>query len=119
MLLIYVGAAIVATLVVYYRHRADPEYRALGASDSISGIIFAAIVLMPGMSIYFFIVPVPIPAPIFAVGYIVVSTYLMRRGRGHVGHEAHIAGAFSGLLLAGLLAPEGFGPLLARIQSLL
>jgi membrane associated rhomboid family serine protease len=43
----------------------------------------------------------------------------MRRGRGHISHEAHLAGAMSGLLLAGLLSPDGFGPLLARIQNLL
>ena len=85
----------------------------------MTGIIFAAIVLLPGMSVYFFFVPVPIPAPLFAVGYIVISTYLMRRGRGHISHEAHLVGAISGLLLAGLLAPEGFGPLLQRIQDLL
>src|SRR5262249_7753700 len=119
MLLIYVSAGIFSTLFVYYLHRADPGYRALGASDSVTGIIFAAIVLLPGMRIYFFFVPFPIPAPLFAVGYIVLSTYFMRRGRGHISHEAHIAGAISGLLLAGLLAPEGFGPLLERIQNLL
>jgi membrane associated rhomboid family serine protease len=82
MLLIYVSAGIFSTLFVYYLHRADPGYRALGASDSVTGIIFAAIVLLPGMSVYFFVVPVPIPAPLFAVGYIVLSTYLMRRGVG-------------------------------------
>jgi membrane associated rhomboid family serine protease len=119
MLLIYVCAGIFATVVVYYLHRADPTYRALGASDSVTGIVFAAIVLRPGMSVYFFILPVPIPAPLFAVGYIVLSTYFMRRGGGHISHEAHIAGAISGLLLAGLLAPLGFGPLLSRILSLL
>src|ERR1051326_3459400 len=119
MLLIYVSAGIVSTLFVYYLHRADPGYRALGASDSVTGIIFAAIVLLPGMSLYFFFVPVPIPAPLFAVGYIVLSTYFMRRGHGHISHEAHVAGAISGLLLAGLLAPGGFGPLLHRIQNLL
>jgi len=119
MLLIYVSAGIVSTLFIYYLHRSDPRYRALGASDSVTGIIFAAIVLQPGMSVYFFYVPIPIPAPLFAVGYIVLSTYLMRRGGGHISHEAHIAGAISGLLLAGLLAPGGFGPLLQRIQNLL
>jgi len=119
MLLIYVSAGIFSTLFVYYRHRADPKYRALGASDSVSGIIFASIVLLPDMSVYFFFVPVPIPAPLFAVAYIVLSTYLMRRGGGHISHEAHLAGAISGLLVAGLLAPEGFGPLLHRIQNLL
>jgi membrane associated rhomboid family serine protease len=115
MLLIYVSAGFLSTLFVYYLHRADPRYRALGASDSVSGIIFAAIVLLPGMSIYFYFIPVPIPAPLFAVGYILISTFLMRRGGGHISHEAHIAGAISGLLLAGLLAPGGFGPLVDRI----
>jgi membrane associated rhomboid family serine protease len=119
MLLIYAGAAVVSTLVVYYLHRADPGYRALGASDSVTGIVFAAIVLLPGMSVYFFLVPVPIPAPLFAVCYILLSTYLMRRGAGHISHEAHLAGAITGLIFAGLLAPEGFGPLLLRIQNLL
>jgi len=119
MLLIYVTAGIFSTLFVYYLHRGDPRYRALGASDSVTGIIFAAIVLLPGMSIYFFFVPVPVPAPLFAVGYIVISTYLMRRGGGHISHEAHIAGAVSGFFLAGLLAPGGFRPLLERIQNLL
>jgi membrane associated rhomboid family serine protease len=119
MLLIYVSAGIVSTLSVYYLHRADPRYRALGASDSVTGIIFAAIVLLPGMRISFFFVPIPISAPLFAVGYIVLSTYLMRRGGGHVSHEAHLAGAISGFLIAGLLAPGGFRPLLERIQNLL
>jgi len=118
MLLIYLGAGVLSTLVVYYLQRADPRYRALGASDSVTGIIFAAIVLLPGMDVFFFLVPVPIPAPLFAIGYIFLSTYLMRRGGGHISHEAHLAGAISGLLLAGLLAPGGFGPLLNRIQSL-
>jgi membrane associated rhomboid family serine protease len=119
MLLIYASAGIFSTLFVYYRHRADPGYRALGASDSVTGIIFAAIVLLPEMSVYFFFVPVPIPAPLFAIGYIVLSTYLMRGGGGHISHEAHLAGASSGLLLAGVLAPGGFGPLLSRIHNLL
>ena len=119
MLLIYASAGILSTLVVYFLHRADPGYRALGASDSVTAIIFAAVVLLPGMSVYFFIVPVPIPAPLFAVGYIVLSTYLMRRGGGNISHEAHLAGAISGLLLCGLLSPGGFGPLLRRIENLL
>jgi membrane associated rhomboid family serine protease len=43
----------------------------------------------------------------------------MRRGGGRISHEAHIAGAIAGLFLAGLLAPDGFGPLFRRIQDLL
>jgi membrane associated rhomboid family serine protease len=119
MLLIYVSAGILSTLVVYYRHRGDPKYRSLGASDSITGILFAGIVVYPAMSLVFFIITYPIPAPLFAVGYIVLSTYFMRRGKGHISHEAHLAGAFVGLVLGGLLAPEGFSRLLQELQSYL
>jgi len=118
MLLIYVVAGVASTVFVYYRHRSDPGYRALGASDSVTGVIFAAIVLAPEISLQFFFIPIDIPAPIFAVLYIVISTYLMRRGEGHISHEAHLAGAFAGLLLAGFLSPRGFGPLLGRIRDL-
>ena len=119
MLLIYVAAGIASTLFVYYRHRAHPGYRALGASDSVTGIVFAAIVLSPGLSVLFFFIPYPIPAPIFAIAYIVISTFLMRRGGGHISHEAHLAGAFAGLLLAGLLSPLGFGPLVRELRYLI
>jgi membrane associated rhomboid family serine protease len=118
MLMIYVIAGILSTVIVYYRHRTEPNYRALGASDSITGILFAAIVLQPEMEVFFAFIPIPIPAPIFAVAYIVISTYLMRRGEGHISHEAHLAGAFTGLLLAAFLSVEGFRPLFRTIQYL-
>jgi membrane associated rhomboid family serine protease len=119
MLLIYAVAGVVSTVFVYYLHRANPRYRALGASDSVTGIIFAAIVILPSMEVLFFFLPIPIPAPVFAVAYIALSTYLMKRGGGNISHEAHLAGAASGLLLAGLLDERGFGPLLRRLQSIL
>jgi len=73
----------------------------------------------PSNSVQFLFIPVPIPAPLFAIGYIVVSTFLMKRGGGHISHEAHLAGAFAGLILAGLLSPLGFGPLVREIQYLI
>lgn len=119
MLMIYAIAGIFSTMFVYSRHREDPGYRALGASDSVTGIIFAAIVVLPSMSVYFFFIPFPIPAPLFALGYILLSTYFMQQRGGRISHEAHLAGAVSGLFLAGLLSPDGFGPLLRRIEYLL
>jgi membrane associated rhomboid family serine protease len=85
----------------------------------VTAIIFAAIVLVPGSYVSFLLIPYPIPAPIFAIGYIVISAFLMRRGGGHISHEAHLAGALSGLVLSGIFSPEGFSPLLRRIQDLI
>ncbi|HEX5012298.1 MAG TPA: rhomboid family intramembrane serine protease [Planctomycetota bacterium] len=119
LLAVYVAAAVGSTLLTFAIHRADPGYRALGASGAITGVLFAAIVLDPTMSVYFAIVPLPIPAPIFAVGYITLSLLAARRGVGNIGHEAHIGGAVTGFLLAGVLSPDGFGPVLSGFGRML
>ena len=114
LVLIYAVAGAAATLATFVIHKREPMYRALGASGAISGVLFAAIVLFPEMSLYF-MVPIPIPAPIFAIGYVVISIIAARRRRGNVGHEAHIGGALAGLVLAGVLSSYGFGPLIERM----
>jgi membrane associated rhomboid family serine protease len=118
MLLIYVASAVGSTLLTWAIHRNDPGYRALGASGAITGVLFAAIVLDPGMGVYFSFVPIPIPAPIFAVAYIALSILAAQRGLGNVGHEAHIGGAVTGFVLAGMLSPYHFAPLLAGLSRM-
>jgi membrane associated rhomboid family serine protease len=119
MLSIYVAAGLAATVLIFLLRRNNPDYRVLGASGSVTGILFAAIVLQPDMSIFFLIVPIPIPAPIFAIIYIAYSSFLLDREVGNVAHEAHIAGAVTGFLMAGLLSAYHFAPLIERIQRLL
>jgi membrane associated rhomboid family serine protease len=119
LLAIYILSGAAASLLTYLVHKHDPRYRALGASGSVSGVIFASIVVYPQMSLYLFFIPVPIPGPIFAVGYIAVSIYLAKRQFGNIGHEAHIGGALAGLLLGGLLAPLGFAPLVQSFRDFL
>jgi membrane associated rhomboid family serine protease len=118
-LTVYFGAGIAALLLIFILRRNNPNYRVLGASGAITGILFAAIVLKPDMSIYFMILPIPIPAPIFALIYIAYSTFLLDREVGNVSHEAHIGGAVTGFLLAGFLSPFGFSQVVDRIHRLL
>lgn len=106
---IYGFAGACAVLLTYVFHRRDPSYRVLGASGSVSGVIFAAIVLQPGMSVFFFLIPVPIPAPLFAVGYILLSTYFMRHGGGNIAHEAHLGEPSQALFLRGYSILPGSG----------
>lgn len=118
MLIVYAAGAVAANLLIFLLRRNDPGYRVLGASDSVTAILFAAIVLRPEMSVQFLLLPIPIPAPIFAVLYIAYTSFLLDRGIGNVSHEGHLAGALSGLLLGGWLAPGHFGPLIERAQRL-
>ncbi len=120
MVAIYVISGIGADALVFLLKQKDPQYSALGASGSVSGIIFAAIVVNPHMSLIIFPVPIPIPAPIFAIGYLALSFYLSRRGDlGGISHEAHIGGALTGFAAAAILSKNGLGPLLMRLQEFL
>ena len=72
----------------------------------------AAVVLDPSTSVVMFFVPIPIPGPVFMLGYVVIAVFLILKGhRGSVSHEGHLGGAIIGLAVTGLLAPRGLGPL--------
>lgn len=112
-LLLYVGSELAAHALSLVLHRDTAGYAAVGASGAISGVLFGYCLFAPLQPIYLFFVPVGIPAALFAVGYVVLSMYAMRRGReggrsmtGGIAHEAHLGGALGGLLLTILLEPR-------------
>jgi membrane associated rhomboid family serine protease len=112
-LMIYGVAGLGSDLVVFALRKDDPSYRCLGASGSVFGIMMAAIVLDPTTAVVFFFAPVPIPGPVFMLGYAIISAFLiMQSRRGGISHEGHLGGAIVGLALTGVLAPRGLDPLL-------
>jgi len=112
-ILIYVVAGLGSDLVVFALRKDDPTYRCLGASGSVFGIVTAAVVLDPATSIVMFIVPIPIPGPVFLLGYGIISVVLIaRKRRGGISHEGHLGGALLGLAVTALLAPRGLDPLI-------
>lgn len=111
-LLIYAVAGLGSDLVVFAVRKDDPTYRCLGASGSVFGIVTAAVVLNPATSVAMFLVPVPIPGPVFLLGYGVISVVLISRNRRDgISHEGHLGGALLGLAVTALLAPRGLQPL--------
>ena len=118
MLAVYFASELGAMLLTLQRHRHDVNYRSLGASGAISGVLFAAIVLQPTMGVYLYLIPFAIPAPIFAVAYIAGSIVGAKQRLGNIGHEAHIGGAVTGFVMAALLLPEGLGRLFDAISQL-
>jgi membrane associated rhomboid family serine protease len=111
-LLIYALAGLGSYLVVFALRKDDPTYRCLGASGSVFGIMTAAVVLDPATSIMMFFVPIPIPGPVFLLGYAIISVVLIaQKRRGGISHEGHLGGAILGLAVTVLLAPRGLDPL--------
>lgn len=120
MLALYGVAGLASDLAVYAMRHKDPRYACLGASGSVSGILFGSIILEPFRDLGLVIIPfVPIPAPVFAIAYLALSFYMARRGGDGVSHEAHIGGALAGLAVTAVMAPAGLQPLFAEIQRLL
>jgi membrane associated rhomboid family serine protease len=104
-LAIYLGAIVGGNLLALYAHR-NHEYRALGASGGVAGIIFAFVLLFPGGSIGVYFLPIGIPAWLYAIAFLLISFYGMQRGLSNVGHDAHLGGALAGLFTAAALHPS-------------
>jgi membrane associated rhomboid family serine protease len=126
-LLLYFGSELAAHALTFAAHRDDPNYSAVGASGAISGVVFAFCVFFPLRNLYLFFA-LPIPAVLFAFGYVFGSIYAMggdSRGgaRGSVGdwiaHEAHVGGALAGVVLTILLEPRSVQVFLESFRQLL
>ena len=105
-LIVYVGSLIFGSLLTLYFHKDDYSYRAIGASGAVTGVLYSAILLQPDMSLYLFFVPIPIPAYLFGIGYLLYSIYGMKAKNDNIGHTAHFGGAIGGFLITILKEPQ-------------
>lgn len=106
--LIYVGSLVFGSLLTLYFHLNDYSYRAIGASGAVTGVLYSAILLQPDMSLFLFFIPIPIPAYIFGIGYLLYSIYGMKAKRDNIGHTAHFGGAIGGYLITLIKEPHMF-----------
>ena len=107
-LILYIGSLLAGSFFTLTFHKNELYYSAVGASGAVAGIIYAAILLNPNMSLYMFPLPIPIPGYIFGLGYLLYSIYGMKRQIGNVGHSAHLGGAIGGYALMLVVYPEIF-----------
>jgi membrane associated rhomboid family serine protease len=114
-LAVYLLGLVLSHACTWFKHRNDVHYASLGASGAISAVLFAFIVYFPTTTLFIFPIPLPIPAVLFAVGYVGYSYWASLQVRGRINHDAHLCGALSGLLFVAVTDPRAFGPLLAMI----
>lgn len=107
-LLIYVASLWVGNLLSFTLHKNEFHYSAIGASGAVTGVLYAAILLYPDMSLFLFFIPIPIPAWLFGILYLVFSIYGMKKRLGNIGHDAHFGGAIAGYVLTLGFVPSIF-----------
>ena len=118
-IIIYIMSLLAGSLLSLYFHKNEYHYSAVGASGAVTGILYAAILLQPGMELMLFFIPIPIPAYIFGIGYLLYSIYGMKTQMGNIGHDAHFGGAIGGFVATLILAPYLFQTNLLMIGLLL
>jgi len=107
-IIIYVVSLVAGGLLSLYFHKDEYHYSAVGASGAVTGILYAAILLNPDMSLFFFFIPVPIPGYVFGIGYLLYSIYGMKKRIGNIGHDAHFGGAIGGYITTLVFVPVLF-----------
>ena len=116
-LILYFVGLVVSHSCTYLKHKDNAEYASLGASGAISAVLFAYIVYFPTTKLIILPIPIPIPAALFAVGYVAYSYWASLHSRGRINHDAHLCGALSGLLFVAVTDFAAFGRLLAVIGA--
>ena len=97
-ILIYFGSLIFGSLLTMAFHKNDYNYRAVGASGAVTGVLYSAILLQPDMMLGIFFI-IPMPAYLFGILYLLYSIYGMRAKNDNIGHTAHFGGAVGGYLI--------------------
>jgi membrane associated rhomboid family serine protease len=98
-LVLFFGSVLFGDLLALYFHR-NHEYRAVGASGGVSGLVMAFIVTAPNSAISFILIPIEIKSWIFGIAYVLITIIAIKRSNDNIGHEAHLGGAMAGVLLA-------------------
>jgi membrane associated rhomboid family serine protease len=114
-LALYLTGLVLSSMCSLVKHRNQPAYATLGASGAISAVLLAYIVYAPMSTLVIFPIPLPIPAIVFAVGYVAYSWWAGRQQRGNINHDAHLCGAVAGLLFVLVIDPAAFLSLPARL----
>lgn len=107
-IILYLGSLFAGNYLSLKYHKDEMYYSAVGASGAVAGIVYAAILLSPNMTLFMFPLPIPIPGYIFGIGYLLYSVYGMKKQLGNVGHAAHLGGAIGGYGLMLLVYPQIF-----------
>jgi len=94
-----IGAAC-AQLAVMDLFQPGQFYPTVGASGGVFGLLLAFAIFYPHARLALIFVPIPVPAPIFVAGYMILELILGVTGtQAGVAHFAHLGGALVGFVM--------------------
>ncbi|HEX8678185.1 MAG TPA: rhomboid family intramembrane serine protease [Segetibacter sp.] len=105
-ILVYLAGLLGGNLLSLVIHKHDSFYSSAGASGAVISIMFSSIALFPGMRMGLFFLPISLPAWLFGLAYVIFSIYAIRSRADNIGHDAHLGGGLTGMLVAILLHPS-------------
>ena len=103
--LLYVLSLVISDIPSIIRHKDNEGYRSLGASGAVSAVVFSVILFDPEIGISLILLPT-IPGWLFAILFVVFSFVASYYSWGNIGHDAHLWGAFAGIVITVLLRPQ-------------
>lgn len=94
---LYILGLVLSSVCSIVKERNNPGYATLGASGAISAVLFAYIIYFPFSTLFIMPIPFPIPAFLFAIGYVAYSWWAAKNSHGNINHDAHLCGAITGV----------------------
>ncbi|TND08438.1 MAG: rhomboid family protein [Bacteroidetes bacterium] len=116
-LLLYVLGLAASSLYSYSKHKDNMYYNALGASGAVSAVMFSSILMNPTSQIATMYMPVGMPAWVFGIVYLIISSVMARRGQDNIGHDAHFWGGVFGLIFTGIIEPSLVTDFMDKVTS--
>ena len=116
--LLYFISIVAASFPSYEKHKNDYYYNSVGASGAVSAVVFSAILLEPRMSLSLMFIPIPIPAPIFGVLYLIYCRYAAKNARDNVAHDVHYWGSLFGALFTVVILPSTLPQLIEAVKHI-
>ena len=104
--LLYIPALALSVIPSYLKNKENVFYNAVGASGAVSAIVYTAIILNPTLTMGLIFIPIPLPAWIFGLLYIIYTIVMSKREDTRIGHSAHLWGSVYGMLFILILEPE-------------
>ena len=115
--ILYAASLIGGSAWSYMENFRKPDYKALGASGAVSGVVLGVCLFAPLGTLGFFFIPMP--AVVFGVAFILISAMLAQNENKIIAHEAHLGGALAGAIMTIILEPRVWPRFISQVSNAL